>query len=88
MLGPVSHPTLVHTADDLGAALAAAYEKAGAPPLRDLDLPGQARLPLATASRIVNRKSLPATVEQMVTVDDAPRDDATLLLARTRKIGK
>ncbi|GGT02658.1 helix-turn-helix domain-containing protein [Streptomyces cinerochromogenes] len=54
------HPALIRTADDLGAALAAAYENAGAPPLRNL-----ARVPLATASRIVNRKSLPASVWQM-----------------------
>ncbi|MBY8864521.1 helix-turn-helix domain-containing protein [Streptomyces sennicomposti] len=61
------HPTLIHTADDLGAALAAAYEQAGAPPLRSLNRDGHARLPLATASRVVNRKSLPATVGQLVT---------------------
>ncbi|MFH8934115.1 helix-turn-helix domain-containing protein [Streptomyces griseosporeus] len=59
-------PALIRTAGDLSAALAAAYENAGAPPLRDLDQPGRARVPLATASRIVNRKSLPATVEQML----------------------
>ncbi|MGV9252816.1 helix-turn-helix domain-containing protein [Streptomyces sp. NPDC003697] len=61
------HPTLIRTADDLGAALAAAYEQAGAPPLRSLNRRDQARLPLTTASRIVNRKSLPTTVGQMVT---------------------
>ncbi|MFF1680770.1 helix-turn-helix domain-containing protein [Streptomyces sp. NPDC058256] len=59
-------PALIHTADDLGAALAAAYERAGAPPLRDLDRPGRAPVPLATAWRIVNRKGLPATVRQML----------------------
>ncbi|WP_330343394.1 helix-turn-helix transcriptional regulator [Streptomyces longwoodensis] len=61
------HPTLIRTAGDLGAALAAAYELAGAPPLRSLNLDGHTRLPLATASRIVNRKSLPATAGQLVT---------------------
>ncbi|WP_019061582.1 helix-turn-helix domain-containing protein [Streptomyces prunicolor] len=61
------NPALIHTADDLGAALAAAYERAGAPPLRDLDLPGRAPVPPTTAWRIVNRKGLPATVRQMLT---------------------
>ncbi|MFE0356445.1 helix-turn-helix domain-containing protein [Streptomyces nigra] len=60
-------PILIRTADDLGAALAAAYERAGAPPLRDLNRPGRAPVPPTTAWRIVNRKGLPATVRQMLT---------------------
>ncbi|MFD9038680.1 helix-turn-helix domain-containing protein [Streptomyces bottropensis] len=60
-------PVLIRTADDLGAALAAAYERAGAPPLRDLNRPGRAPVPPTTAWRIVNRKGLPATVRQMLT---------------------
>jgi transcriptional regulator with XRE-family HTH domain len=60
-------PALIHTEDDLGAALAAAYERAGAPPLRDLNLPGRAPLPTTTAWRIVHRKGLPATVRQLMT---------------------
>ena len=61
-------PHLVHDARDFSLVLAAAYERAGAPPLRDLDRPGRARVPLATASRIVNRKALPASREQLITV--------------------
>ncbi|MFJ9380177.1 helix-turn-helix domain-containing protein [Streptomyces sp. NPDC101455] len=60
-------PALIHNKADLALALAAAYERAGAPPLRDLDRPGRAPVPLATAWRIVNRKALPATVRQMLT---------------------
>lgn len=60
-------PALIHTRDDLSATLAAAYERAGAPALRDLDLPGHAPLPPTTAWRIVNRKSLPATAGQLQT---------------------
>ncbi|MFM9812915.1 helix-turn-helix domain-containing protein [Streptomyces scabiei] len=62
---PAAH--LVHDARDFSLVLAAAYERAGAPPLRDLDRPGRARVPLATASRIVNRKALPASREQLIT---------------------
>ncbi|WP_294003050.1 helix-turn-helix transcriptional regulator [Streptomyces sp.] len=60
-------PHLVRDARDFSLALAAAYERAGAPPLRDLDRPGRPRVPLATASRIVNRKALPASREQLIT---------------------
>lgn len=60
-------PRLVRDARDFSLVLAAAYERAGAPPLRDLDRPGRARVPLATASRIVNRKALPASREQLIT---------------------
>ncbi|MDX3519705.1 MULTISPECIES: helix-turn-helix domain-containing protein [Streptomyces] len=60
-------PHLVRDARDFSLVLAAAYERAGAPPLRDLDRPGRARVPLATASRIVNRQALPASREQLIT---------------------
>ncbi|MEU3342786.1 helix-turn-helix transcriptional regulator [Streptomyces sp. NPDC006668] len=61
-------PALVHTTDDFGAALAAAYEHAGAPPLTDARLtPGRTPLPRTTAWRIVNRRKLPPTTEQLVT---------------------
>ncbi|WP_051694868.1 MULTISPECIES: helix-turn-helix domain-containing protein [Streptomyces] len=61
-------PSLIHTEDDLGVALAAAYERAGAPPLSDARLtPGRRPLPRTTAWRIVKRKELPSTPEQLVT---------------------
>lgn len=62
-------PTLIHTEDDLGAALAAAYERAGAPSLRELSrrVPHRPPLPPTTAWRIVHRKGLPASLEQLVT---------------------
>ncbi|WP_244188114.1 helix-turn-helix domain-containing protein [Streptomyces regalis] len=60
-------PHLVCDARDFSLVLATAYERAGAPPLRDLDRPGRARVPLATASRIVNRKALPTSREQLIT---------------------
>ncbi|MER5549530.1 helix-turn-helix transcriptional regulator [Streptomyces sp. NPDC002589] len=61
-------PPLIHTEDDLGAALAAAYERAGAPCLSNARLtPGQKPLPRTTAWRIINRKGLPATTAQLVT---------------------
>jgi transcriptional regulator with XRE-family HTH domain len=61
-------PALIHTKDDLAAALAAAYERAGAPSLSDGRLtPGRKPLPRTTAWRIVQRKGLPATAEQLVT---------------------
>jgi transcriptional regulator with XRE-family HTH domain len=62
------HPTLIYTEDDLGAALAAAYERAGAPSLNDGRLtPGRTPLPRTTAWRIVRRKGLPASPGQLVT---------------------
>ncbi len=61
-------PALIHTADDLGAALAAAYERAGAHSLSDARLtPGRTPLPRTTAWRIVKRRKLPPTAEQLVT---------------------
>ncbi|MER6787919.1 helix-turn-helix transcriptional regulator [Streptomyces sp. NPDC000658] len=60
-------PHLVRDARDLGLVLAAAYERAGAPPLRDLDRPGATRVPLVTASRIGNRQTLPPSREQLIT---------------------
>ncbi|MFD7015343.1 helix-turn-helix domain-containing protein [Streptomyces sp. NPDC059928] len=61
-------PALIHTADDLSAALAAAYERAGAPPLSDPRLtPGRTPLPRTTAWRIVKRRKLPPTTEHLVT---------------------
>lgn len=60
-------PAFVRDERDLGLVLAAAYERAGAPPLRDFDRPDRTRIPLATASRIVNRKALPASREQLIT---------------------
>lgn len=61
-------PPLIPTEDDLGAALAAAYERAGAPSLSDARLtPGRSPLPHTTAWRIVKRRKLPPTAEQLVT---------------------
>ncbi|EGX56735.1 MULTISPECIES: helix-turn-helix domain-containing protein [Streptomyces] len=60
-------PHLVRDARDFSLVLAAAYERAGAPPLRDFDRPGRARVPLATASRIVNRQALPSSRQQLIT---------------------
>ncbi|MEU9630722.1 helix-turn-helix transcriptional regulator [Streptomyces luteogriseus] len=62
-----SAPHLVNDARELMLVLAAVYERAGAPPLRGFDRPGRARVPLATASRIVNRKALPSSREQLIT---------------------
>ncbi|NEE20739.1 helix-turn-helix domain-containing protein [Streptomyces sp. SID7499] len=62
-------PALIHSEDDLGAALAAEYERAGAPSLRELSrrVPHRPPLPPTTAWRIVHRKGLPASLEQLVT---------------------
>ncbi|MEU2867097.1 helix-turn-helix transcriptional regulator [Streptomyces mirabilis] len=61
-------PPLIPTEDELGAALAAAYERAGAPSLSDARLtPGRSPLPHTTAWRIVKRRKLPPTAEQLVT---------------------
>ncbi|MFB8247295.1 helix-turn-helix domain-containing protein [Streptomyces sp. NPDC055952] len=60
-------PAFARDARDLGLVLVAVYERAGAPPLRDFDRPGRARVPLATASRIVNRQALPSSREQLIT---------------------
>ncbi|MFC8730380.1 helix-turn-helix domain-containing protein [Streptomyces bacillaris] len=55
-------PDLIHDRHDLAATLAAAYERAGAPPLGDRE-----PLPRTTAWRIVKRKGLPANVTQLET---------------------
>ncbi|MEV7434035.1 helix-turn-helix domain-containing protein [Streptomyces griseoviridis] len=62
-------PALIHSEDDLGSALAAEYERAGAPSLRELSrmVPHRPPLPPTTAWRIVHRKGLPASLEQLVT---------------------
>lgn len=61
-------PDLIHDRHDLAAALATAYERAGAPPLGDRHLIGDREpLPRTTAWRIVKRKGLPANVTQLVT---------------------
>jgi len=64
------HPTAIRTRPDLHAALAAAYENAGAPRLRDFALrvpKGGAPISLATACRIVHRQALPSSVRQLET---------------------
>ncbi|GAA4027243.1 helix-turn-helix transcriptional regulator [Streptomyces plumbiresistens] len=61
-------PDFVHTKRELGLALAEVYERAGAPSLSDARLtPGRTPLPRTTAWRIVNRKGLPASREQLIT---------------------
>ncbi|MEU6673779.1 helix-turn-helix transcriptional regulator [Streptomyces sp. NPDC046925] len=61
-------PALVRDERDLGLVLAEAYERAGAPSLSDARLtPGRDLLPRTTAWRIVNRKGLPASREQLIT---------------------
>ncbi|WP_327216438.1 helix-turn-helix transcriptional regulator [Streptomyces cyaneofuscatus] len=61
-------PALIHDRHDLAVALAAAYERAGAPPLGDRLLIGDRKpLPRTTAWRIVKRKGLPADVTQLET---------------------
>ncbi|WP_069734921.1 helix-turn-helix transcriptional regulator [Streptomyces sp. EN27] len=61
-------PDLIHDRHDLAAALAAAFERAGAPPLGDRHLIGDREpLPRTTAWRIVNRQGLPASVTQLET---------------------
>ncbi|MEV4339086.1 helix-turn-helix transcriptional regulator [Streptomyces sp. NPDC049590] len=72
-------PALVHTAQDLGAALAAEYERAGAPPLTALVRPpaGRTPIPRTTAWRITRRKGLPASAEQLQTLLDVCRVSRT-----------
>ncbi|MGA5264797.1 helix-turn-helix domain-containing protein [Streptomyces griseoincarnatus] len=61
-------PALIRDERDLGLVLAEAYERAGAPSLSDARLtPGRDLLPRTTAWRIVNRKGLPASREQLIT---------------------
>jgi transcriptional regulator with XRE-family HTH domain len=68
-------PALIHTKDDLGAALAAAYERAGAPAPSDLIRPagGGPGIPRTTAWRIIRRKGLPADAKQLQTFLDVCR---------------
>ncbi|MFJ8113056.1 helix-turn-helix domain-containing protein [Streptomyces sp. NPDC096132] len=62
-------PALIHSADDLGLALAAMYEQDGAPALREFSRRVTHRPPLPVTSvwRFVHRKGLPASTEQLVT---------------------
>ncbi|MGY3206346.1 helix-turn-helix domain-containing protein [Streptomyces sp. TE5632] len=66
---------LVHTSQDLGAALAAEYERAGAPPLSHFFSPaeGHKPIPRTTAWRIIRRQGLPADAEQLQTFLDVCR---------------
>ncbi|MFE6530523.1 helix-turn-helix domain-containing protein [Streptomyces rochei] len=68
-------PALIRTAQDLGAALAAEYERAGAPSLSDLVRPAgdRARIPRTTAWRIIKRRGLPADARQLQTFLDVCR---------------
>ncbi|MEV7157286.1 helix-turn-helix transcriptional regulator [Streptomyces misionensis] len=68
-------PALIHTEQDLGAALAAEYERAGAPSPGDLVRPpgGRTPIPRTTAWRIIKRKGLPASTEQLQTFLDVCR---------------
>ncbi|MFF3968064.1 helix-turn-helix domain-containing protein [Streptomyces griseorubiginosus] len=58
-------PDFITTRRDLALALAEVYERAGAPSLNNARL--RKLLPRTTAWRIVNRKGLPASAEQLVT---------------------
>ncbi|MFC9337372.1 helix-turn-helix domain-containing protein [Streptomyces sp. NPDC057020] len=59
---------LIQTKRELCLALAAAYERAGAPCLSDARLTiGRKPLPRTTAWRIVNGKGLPTSTEQLIT---------------------
>ncbi|MCM2517908.1 hypothetical protein NC658_32465 [Streptomyces griseoincarnatus] len=65
------HVDSIRTRADLAAALAAAYERAGAPALRvvraraaDAGIPGDVLLPLSTVWRTARRRGLPATWKQ------------------------
>ncbi|MFF8387332.1 hypothetical protein ACF053_27330 [Streptomyces kanasensis] len=65
------HVDGIRTRADLAAALAAAYERAGAPVLRvlqaraaDAGIAGRVLLPLTTVWRITGRRGLPATWKQ------------------------
>lgn len=61
-------PDFITTKRELGLALAEVYERAGAPSLSDARLtPGRKPLPRTTAWRVVNRKGLPASIEQLIT---------------------
>ncbi|EMF56434.1 MULTISPECIES: helix-turn-helix transcriptional regulator [Streptomyces] len=58
-------PEFITTKRDLALALAELYERAGAPSLNDARV--RKLLPRTTAWRIVNRKGLPASAEQLIT---------------------
>lgn len=66
---------LVHTEQDLGAALATEYERAGAPPLSRFVSPaeGHKPIPRTTTWRIIRRQGLPADAEQLQTFLDVCR---------------
>jgi DNA-binding XRE family transcriptional regulator len=68
-------PALIRTPQDLGAALAAEYERAGAPPPSDLVRPAgdRTRIPRTTAWRIIRRRGLPADAGQLQTFLDVCR---------------
>ncbi|MFK0026029.1 helix-turn-helix domain-containing protein [Streptomyces sp. NPDC090798] len=61
-------PEYIADQADLSHALYALYERAGAPPLRQLQHQGgePLHLPLSTLARIVNRQTLPADEKQYV----------------------
>ncbi|MFF8931494.1 hypothetical protein ACF1AO_29985 [Streptomyces longwoodensis] len=61
----VPAPDFITTKRDLALALAELYERAGAPSLNNARL--SKLTPRTTAWRIVNRKGLPASAEQLVT---------------------
>lgn len=64
------HPAAARGRADFQAILAAAYESAGAPPLRAFAEhvpPGGAPIPLGSASRIAHRQSLPKNARQLET---------------------
>ncbi|MCI4145764.1 hypothetical protein [Streptomyces sp. MMS20-AI2-20] len=63
------------TAQDLDAALAAEYERAGAPPLSRFFRPGEGNktIPRTTTWRIIRRQGLPADAEQLQTFLDVCR---------------
>ncbi|MFE2879195.1 RNA polymerase sigma factor [Streptomyces roseus] len=60
---------LIETRADLSAALAAAYERAGAPPLRTISrlAPGLPPVPPTSAWRMAGRRGLPPTSAQLAT---------------------
>ncbi|MGF0174559.1 hypothetical protein ACQF36_29890 [Streptomyces sp. Marseille-Q5077] len=72
-------PEYIADQADLSHALYALYERAGAPPLRQVQQRGggQVHLPLSTLARIVNRETLPADQNQymaLLTGCGAPKE--------------
>ncbi|MFE8950484.1 helix-turn-helix domain-containing protein [Streptomyces sp. NPDC007856] len=63
----VPHPRLIADAAELSLALQAVYERAGAPPLREVQKRGGGPLylPLSTLGRIVTRQTLPLYLDQL-----------------------